>query len=167
MRTSRPVLHDLERSRIEVILEVLAFAGIVFLVAMPAYYYPHLPDSIPRHFNLRGEPDGWSGKGGLLLTPVTCVVMYVSLTVVSRFPHIFNYPWPITEANARRQYTLSKQMMSAVKLNIVAIFSYITWGTIQTALGRQKGLSPSFAIISVPILFAILGLYLFKGSRAQ
>lgn len=167
MGTNRPVIHDLKRSKTDVMLEALALAGVVFLIAVPAYYYSHMPDSIPQHFNFKGEADGWGGKAGLLLMPVMGVFLYAILTVLSRFPHVFNYPWAITEANARRQYTISRQMLSVVKLDLVATFSYITWATIGTALGTQKGLNGSFTIIEAPILLAIIGFYLFKAKRAQ
>lgn len=167
MGTSRPVIHDLERSGTDVALEVLAFAGVVLLIAVPAYYYSHLPDAIPQHYNLKGEVDGWGSKSGLFLTPLTGLLLYTGLTVLSRFPHVFNYPWAITEANARRQYAISRQLLSAVKLNLVATFSYIAWAMIGTAMGTQKGLSEGFTLITIPILFGTIGFYLFKGQRAQ
>ena len=166
MKTSRPVIRDLERSRTDVVLEVLAFAGVLFLIAMPAYYYSRLPASIPHHFNLKGEADGWGSKNVLLLTPLIGLLLYAGVTVLQRFPHIFNYPWQITEANARRQYSISRQMMSAAKLNIVSIDSYITWGMIGTAMGTQKGLSPWFTLMTAPVLIGIVIFYLYKGSRA-
>jgi hypothetical protein len=95
------------------------------------------------------------------------VVLFTLLSVLSQFPHIFNYPWPITDANARRQYAISRQMLSAVKLALVATFTYITWSMIGTALGRQHGLGLGFIMIEPPLLFAIIGLYLFKAKRAQ
>ena len=167
MKTSRPVIHGLQRTGIDVALEALAFAGVVFLIAMPAYYYSRLPDSIPQHFNFKGEADGWGSKSSLLLTPLTALLLYGGLTVLSRFPHVFNYPWAITEANARRQYAIARQMISAVKLNLVATFSYITWATIGTAMGTQNGLSQWFVLITLPIIIGTLGFYLFKGQRAQ
>jgi uncharacterized membrane protein len=166
MATIRPVIRDLERSRIDVVLEILAGAGVFALIAIAAVYYPRLPDSIPTHYNFSGEPDAWGAKTGLLVTPLIGAVLYAALTVLSRFPHKFNYPWAITESNARRQYILSRRMLSAVKLVLVFSFSYITWSTIRTALGNQMGLSPFFTILQIPILAVIIGHYVMKARRA-
>jgi len=163
----RPVIRDLERSGVDVTLEVLAFLGVIFLVGIATYYYPRLPASIPQHFDFRGDPDGWGGKSVLLIMPILGVLLFTLLSVLSRFPHMFNYPWPITENNARRQYAISRQMLSAVKLVLVATFSYITWSIISTALGMGNGLGLSFMMIETPLLVIIIGFYLFKAKRAQ
>ena len=167
MNSSRPVIRDLERSRVDIALEVLAFGGLVVLIALPALYYSTLPKTIPQHFNLKGQADGWGDKSSLLMMPVSGVIVFVALTVLARFPHVFNYPWPITEANARSQYSISRQMLSAVKFELVASFAYMTWSTIRTAMGAQSGLGSFFTVVQVPIVFAILGVYLFKLSRVR
>jgi uncharacterized membrane protein len=167
MRMARPVINDLERSGTDITLEVLAFAGLIVLLAVPAYFYGKLPASVPRHFNIRGEPDGWGGKNVLLLMPAIGVLIYAGLTTLSRFPHILNYPWAITEANARRQYAITRQLLSAVKLILVVTFVYTTWAMIGTAMGSQHGLSTWFMTLETPILFATIGFYLFQAKRAQ
>ena len=167
MISGRPIIRDLERTPADTTLEALALFGVFFLVGITTYYFLRLPDTIPQHFNWRGEPDGWGGKGSVLALPAIGVVLFALLTVLSRYPHVFNYPWPITESNARRQYAISRQMISAVKLMIVATFCYITWSVIGTALGRQHGLGMGFTMIETPLLFAVIGFYLFKAKRAQ
>ena len=165
MVTTRPVIRDLERSTIDGVLEIFAGVGVCALIAVAAVYYSRLPNSIPTHFNFSGEPDGWGAKTSLLFTPLIGAVAYVSLTVLSRFPHKFNYLWVITESNARRQYILSRRMLSAVKLVLVFSFSYMTWSMIRTALGSQRGLSPFFTILQIPVLAAILVYYVMKARR--
>jgi uncharacterized membrane protein len=141
--------------------------GVLSLAAFAAYYYPRLPQTIPTHFNFKGEPDGWGGKGVLIMLPAIGVILYTGLTVLAQFPHIFNYPWAITEANARRQYAISRQMMSVVKLDLVGKFFYITGAMIRTATGIGHGLSPWFTTLELHLLFGAVGFYLFKAKRAQ
>jgi len=167
MNSARPIIRDLERSGADVTLEVLAYLGVVLLVGISAYYYPRLPETVPQHFNFKGEPDGWRGKGSLLIMPIIGVVLFTTLSVLSRFPHVFNYPWPITESNARRQYAISRQMLFAVKLALVVTFTYITWSMIGTALGSRNGMGPGFMIVETPLLIAIIGFYLFRAKQAQ
>jgi uncharacterized membrane protein len=165
--TNRPIIHDLERATIDVVLEILAGLGVFALIAIPAFYYSRLPDSIPTHFNFSGSPDAWGGKASLLVTPLIGALLYTAMTVISRYPHVFNYPWAITESNARRQYVLSRRMMSGVKLVMVFSFFYITWSGIRTATGRQMGLSPFFSIVELPVLVAIVGYYVFRARREK
>ena len=165
MATTRPIIRDLERSTTDVVLEILAAVGVFALIAIAAVYYSRLPDSIPTHFNFSGEPDGWGPKTSLLLTPLIGAILYAAVTVLSRYPHKLNYLWAITESNARRQYVLSRRMLSATKVVLVFSFSYMTWSMIRTALGSQRGLSPLFTILLIAVLAAILGYYVMKASR--
>jgi uncharacterized membrane protein len=167
MKSDRPVIRDLERSRVDTVIEVLALVAVVVLVAVPVLNYSSLPGEIPQHFNLRGEADGWGDKSTLILMPVMGAILYVGLTVLSRFPHVYNYPWAITEGNARRQYSISRQMIAVLKLVIVAGFAYITWSTIRVAVGRQNGLNSFFAVFQAPLILGVIAFYLFKGSRAR
>ena len=165
MATIRPVIRDLERSTIDRVLEILAAFGVFALLAVAGVYYSRLPNSIPTHFNFSGEPDAWGAKTSVLATPLIGAVVYAALTVLSRFPHVFNYPWAITESNARRQYTLSRRMVSAMKLELVLSFAYMTWSTIRTALGSRMGLSPFFTVLQIPVLAVIIGYYVMKARR--
>lgn len=167
MNSGRPIIRDLERSGIDITLEVLGLIGILFLIGLSAYYYPHLPNLIPQHFNWKGEPDGWGSKSFLLTMPIIGVALFALLTVLSRFPHVFNYPWAITELNARRQYAISRQLLSVVKLVLIATFSYITWSMIGTALGQQHGLGLTFLMVEPALLLVIIGLYFYRANRAQ
>jgi len=167
MNPRRPVIHNLERSNLDLALEAVAFIGLVFLIGLSIYYYSRLPASIATHFNFKGEPDGWGNKSTLFLMPVLCVILYTGLTVLSRFPHVFNYPWTITESNARRQYAIARQLLSAVKVTLVITLSYVSWAMIQTATGNQNGLSPRFLMLESPVLFAVIGFYFFQAKKAQ
>jgi uncharacterized membrane protein len=167
MAVQRPIIRDLPRSRTDVVLEGLAFVTLLVLIAMPLYSYSLLPDSIPQHFNIKGEVDGWGHKSSLILMPAVGLILYMALTLLSGFPHRFNYLWAITEENARRQYLISRQMIVAMKLIMVLIFAYISSSTIRTALGIQRGMNPLLTFASAPVLFAVIGFYLYKGSRAK
>lgn len=162
----RPVL-ELPRSAFENSLEFLAALGILLMFAMLAQYWPSLPERIPSHFGVSGQPDAWSGKSTLLILPVIAAVLYAGLTVLSRYPHLYNYAWPITEANAAAQYRLARQMIIVLKTEIVWIFAYVDWQTIQTALGRARGLGQAFLPIFLVMIFGSLGFYLYKGFQAR
>ena len=93
--------------------------------------------------------------------------MYIGLTILNRYPHIFNYPVEITEQNAVRQYEIARSLLCALKAEIVWIFTYIEWRTIQVASDQAVGLSPLFLPILLVLIFGTIGLSLFRAYRAR
>lgn len=147
------------------ILEALGFVFILLLIGFPAYYYSDLPDIVPRHFNAMGEPDGFSQKRIIWTLPGVGTVVYISMIILNRFPHIFNYIKEITVENAERQYRIATKLIRTINVIMVAGFTYIGFGTIQTALGYQEGLGSYFLLIFVLMTCAPIGIYLFSAFR--
>ena len=141
--TSRPVLK-LPFSPGELVLEFAAGAGLAWLVGLALLSYDSLPASIPTHFGLGGEPDGWGPRWTILILPAVGLLLYVVLTVMARFPHRLNYLWEVTEANASGQYRLARTFLGALKVEIVWFFGYIKFTTIQIVMGDAPGLVPVF-----------------------
>jgi len=138
-KTGRPVLK-IPRSPLENVSELLAVLGIIVHAFILFHYWPALPDVIPTHFGISGEADGWGSKNTLFLLVGMSVVMYVVLTVLNFFPHTFNYLVEITEKNARAQYANARLLLNIMKVEMVYLFAYITWGTVQVALGNAQAL---------------------------
>jgi uncharacterized membrane protein len=161
----RPIFSDLKRSRLDIALEVVALVLLTTLWATTIYYYPQLPRSIPRHFDASGEPNAWGSKSSALILPIASLVLYTALTVLNRFPHRFNYPWPITEGSARSQYALARQLLSAIKASIGCIFTYINWATIETGLGNRQGLGAWFLPTTASLTLAPIVVYFYRARR--
>jgi len=150
-KKNRPVL-DIPRSQLEQTIEIVTIAALLSGIIYAAAYWSDLPDRIPVHFGIDGTPDGWGSKLLMLLPLGVSVVIYVGLTILSRYPHIYNYPWTITSDNAPKMYALARLFMSTLKCEIVVLFSYITYATIATALGAASGLG----LVSVPLIMAFV-----------
>ncbi|MCX6174982.1 MAG: DUF1648 domain-containing protein [Ignavibacteriales bacterium] len=41
---------------------IIFFAVVTLSLILPVFYYPHLPETIASHFNMRNEPDAWISK---------------------------------------------------------------------------------------------------------
>jgi uncharacterized membrane protein len=128
----RPVIH-LDRSKVEIILDIISLIVIVSMIIYVAYVWQDMPERIPMHFNGKGEIDGWGNKMSLIVLPLIGVIVYVGLTLLSRVPHVFNYPTPITSQNARGQYQNGRLFMNSLKAVIVILFGFIEWSVIQSA----------------------------------
>ena len=141
-------------------LEVSGGIALLLLWALVIYFYPQLPDTVPIHFNLHGEADGFGNRQTMFLLPVIATLLFTILTALSSYPHTFNYPVKITEENALRQYTIAVRMMRFLKLGIVILFGIIEYGTIRTAMQQAEGLGKGFmflvfALVLIPVLYSL------------
>jgi hypothetical protein len=114
-----------------------------------------------------GVPDGWSGKGSIWLLPGVTVGLYVLLTVLSKFPHAFNYLWAITEENAERQYIIARTMVRSLKAELIILFTYMEYATVQTAMGEINGLGIIFVPITLVVIFGTIAMFLIQGYKAK
>jgi uncharacterized membrane protein len=144
---SRPVLH-LPRTPVETLLEVLIALGIIAIIAITAWGYFTLPRIIITHYGLSGTPNAYGGKEPLLIVPIIAVCVAVLLTVLSRYPHLSNYPWPITAENAPRQYALTRLLMLWIAFEMVWILCGLEWILIQAAQGSP----PNALLLLIPAM---------------
>lgn len=153
MRTTsnRPKLN-IEPTPTDRVVETAAVMGVAFLVVTTAFYWPVVPKTIPTHFDIAGKVDGWGPKWTLLLLPAIGALMHILMTVVCRFPHTFNYPVPITEENAERQYRIALTVMRWLKMEMIWLFAYLNWQMVQVALGKARGLD----VLAMPIALAVI-----------
>ena len=126
-----------------------------------------LPPQVPSHFGLSGEPDAWSSRSTILILPLIAAVIYVSLTLLTRIPHTYNYPWPITDANAEEQYRLSQRLLRIVKNIVVLLFGIVYVVTVRVAAGEAQGLTVWFLPLLLGSVAATIGWYLYAARRAR
>ena len=142
------------------IIEGTGILGVLLLMGLPIIYYEDLPDVIPKHYGLNGLPDGFGGKKTIWLLPATGLIIYIVITELIKYPHTFNYPKKITEDNAKQVYRITTKMLRFLKASIVCTFSYITYMTIQIALGKQDGLGNYFTLLFTAIIFLSTGYFI-------
>ncbi|HLP95431.1 MAG TPA: DUF1648 domain-containing protein [Saprospiraceae bacterium] len=164
-KSGRPIMQ-VPLQPIDYAMEAMGLLSLILMIGLAAYHYPDLPANIPTHFGPDGQPDKTGDKTNFWILPVLGTVLFGFMTLISRFPHQFNYMVNITPENAERQYTMAIRMIRFMKLLVVTVFSYIVWHTIQIAGGETAGLGTGLLIL--PIL--ILGLtvyYIFKSLSKQ
>lgn len=139
MEYNRPKIK-LKLNAIDVWLDKIALAGIILLWLHTILKYNGLPGSIPIHYNLRGEIDGYGSKLIIFLGPLIAAVVSAGMSLLNKYPHIFNYPATITEQNAERQYLLATRLFRFIKLAVAIIFIYINFTIIHDS---KTGMSSS------------------------
>jgi uncharacterized membrane protein len=161
-KTIRPRI-TIKRSMADWITDIIAFSFLVILIALPIIYSGSLPDKIPVHFNAAGEVDGYGSRATLWMLPVIGFIMYAGMTVLEFFPHIYNYPVEITEENAATQYRLATRLIRILKTVILLIFSFISYKTIDTGLGKTVGLGKAFLPVFLLVTFGTIAVYLARS----
>ena len=63
--------------------EIVGFGATAANIGMTISVYPQLPERIPNHFNLRGEPVQWSPRNFIWLTPALSAVFFVQQTFLN------------------------------------------------------------------------------------
>jgi uncharacterized membrane protein len=146
------------------IIEVTGFLLCAALVAFPVIHLHDLPERIPVHFNASGLPDGYGSRSTIFLLPVMGTILYILMTILSSFPGLYNYPVKITPENAAIQFSLATRFMRILKVLIIILFLYISYQTVNTALGLATGLGKAFLPL---FLIIITGLIIFYFVAAR
>jgi Protein of unknown function (DUF1648) len=127
---------------INTIILVLASVGLLLLWAVFLAYYGRLPDTIPTHFGFTGAPNGWGAKSMLLLFPLLGLVAYGMAIVFHFVGHPLRRPMPAAV----------ETLVFLLLAELVWLWFFLQWQTIQVALGRLPGLSNG---VNVPFLLVL------------
>jgi uncharacterized membrane protein len=154
-------------ARAEIIGEIIA--ALIFVAGQTylAFIWNQIPDRVPSHFGLAGQPDNYSGKETLLILSAVILILYVILSLLRRYPHIYNYPVAITDANAPKQYLYARTMICLLKAEVISLMSFIQWSTTQIALGNATDLNPDVMIGIVAVIVITTIIYFISAFRAK
>lgn len=164
MYNQRPKLN-IKLNPIDYTLEVSGALILAALWLWTIYGYGDLPDSIPVHFNAAGNPDRYGGKATLFVLPVIAAFLYAGLSILAKYPHIFNYPTAITAENALKQYKGATRLLRYLKTAIVVIFAMIAFHTNELAAGRETSLGALFLPLIIGFILVPSLLYAYFAYR--
>jgi uncharacterized membrane protein len=131
----------------------LTWVLVAVTLLAPALVYDRLPDSLPIHWNARGEIDGWMAKplGAFLLPLVSAFVSLVSALAPSWSPKGF-------EMNPVARFYPT--MVAAVAATLL----YLTIQLLRAAMGVPVAMT-HHAVGIVGLVFVVIGNYLGKSTR--
>jgi uncharacterized membrane protein len=134
---------------------------LVVLIAI-IKFYPVLPERIPIHFGLNGQPNGWDGKSSIwFLYFVQFGINFLLLGVTAAMPWLRRHPeWTtsgkrildLPPEQQDRYWRAAEEMLLLLSLGVNLVFVFLTRGTILVALKRQSSLSWTPLLIVVLIL---------------
>ncbi|MFC4077210.1 DUF1648 domain-containing protein [Salinithrix halophila] len=162
----RPAL-SIPKSKVELIIDILSIIVIVFTLLNVLIAWGNLPDRIPTHVSGSGNVDDWGSKWYIFLEPILQVIFYISLTILGRFPHLFNYPFSFSENKADLIYRNGKMLVSCLKLELVFLLGYLSWETIEIALEKKQFLGSLGIPIGVACLIFTIIYFIVRLSRIK
>ncbi|ENQ3080523.1 DUF1648 domain-containing protein [Bacillus cereus] len=153
------------RTILERWLDGLSLIGIVVMLIYIGFIWLSLPHRIPTHFGWNGEADGFGGKGNIFIHPIVGLGFYILFHVLSRFPHLFNYPSHATEAQKQQLYLYSRTLLGWLQFEIITFGVYSTWENAQIAMQKEVGFSTISLIIFLVILFSTMIFHIVRSLR--
>jgi uncharacterized membrane protein len=159
----KPKIH-IELTQLDNIIEIFGWLTLLILWSYTLFNYSGLPNTIPTHFDFNGQVDDYGSKLTVLLLPIIGTIVFVGLTILNKFPHIFNYPTEITPENALSKYTIATRMIRYLKFIIIVIFTLIEYMIFSSVKNEASSINFYFlpimlVLIFIPIIFSIIKLY--------
>lgn len=137
MKTQQDLI--IEETHTDKVIEIAGWVLLIVLIGFSIYAYSQMPDTIPTHFNLKGEPDNYGKKSTIFLLCGVAVGLFGLFTFILRSQYDFgkyNYPIKVTPENKAKVYALSTRLMRVMLISIVVIFLLITVEIFLIATGK-------------------------------
>lgn len=163
---ARPRLQ-IELTTVDKVLETVCLTILLVLWVGAISFFSKLPEQIPSHFNASGQADNFSDRTHIFVLPVVATIIYIGMTILNKYPHIYNYLTTITAENAKQLYTSATRLIRVLKLAVVIIFSGIVFMTIKTTLANDNGLGAWFLPVAIALLTLPNIFYLLKSSNSK
>ncbi|MEZ4793196.1 MAG: DUF1648 domain-containing protein [Gelidibacter sp.] len=163
MNTNRPKIK-VPLEPIDIVAECLSASLLILLIIYTFLVYGDIPETIPTHFNFKGEADGFGSKYTMWLLPGIGVLMYVGFSILNRFPHLHNYMVNITEENALKNYRFSTRILRFVTVFVMLLFVYIQYTIVSHVNGKTVAFSTWFVPMVIGISF-LLPIFIFIHFR--
>lgn len=105
------------------ILKAVAFLCCAATALIVAVRWNKLPDKIPTHFELNGEPNGFGGKKMLIVLLVVMVAITGLMYLSELFPKMWNLPVKITDSNREFVYRTVKYFMEVETIIMITFLA--------------------------------------------
>lgn len=119
-----------------------------------------IPAEIPGHYNAAGEVDKISNKNSLIINLALGWILFIGISVIEKFPQVWNTGIQITEQNKEKVYSILKNMIGTMKLLVALVFSYLT---VQTTTGGNLPLL--FLPVFLILMFGTIAFFIYKLVR--
>jgi len=148
-------------------MEGVALAVLLAMFVMVGLNWRDLPQRIPTHYNLSGQPDKWGSKDSVWLLPVVGANLYLLLSALSRLKGTLNVPLGVclpAYVDSPEAQAETRQFLTAVKMMLVTVFAFITWRRVDAP---DQGLGRAFVPLLLLLPLAVAVIYFLRLRRDQ
>ena len=146
--------------------EFLAALALFSMFAVLVIHWGDLPDRVPSHFNLAGEPDRWTGPYRLWFMPIFGALLYGVLTVLPRKGVRYNVPFGLDQSrpDVRSQV---EEMLTVLKAVILVGFAALHIQVVMIAMGLLRSPGPWMVAGLVASTGVTVTIYLLRLSKLR
>lgn len=138
--------------------QVLLIGSFVYLFMT----WNQIPDQVPGHYNGAGEITRWGSKYELFIVPIISLIIYLGISLIEKFPEVWNTGVKVTEKNREQVYKELKNMIVSLNFFMVLTFTSLT---VMTSLG--KPLPSWFLPVDMLLIFGSMGIFIIRVIRAS
>lgn len=148
-------------------LEIIACLLLLLTAGLSIYAYTGMPETIPIHFNLQGQPDDYGSKGTIFLLPVVCVFTMGMMYFILKSPSMqkFNYPRKVKPENQEKFRLLSLRLIRMIMVTVGILFLALTMEIWLIATGVLRPLGSWFFVLLLLLVFLPIGYYMIRVFR--
>jgi uncharacterized membrane protein len=166
IKGTRPKL-DIPYTQFESCCEIISAVVLIGTAAYLAAIWAKLPAQIPVHFNIMGQPNRWDSRNEIFVMMGVVIALYAGISILQRFPQIYNYPFGLTPQNIHRQYQLARQLLVLIKIEIVCFLSLIQLGMVNVARGQSQTLGRYLIPAMLVAILVTIVQYCTRASKAR
>lgn len=160
----------IEETHTDKVLEIAAWVMLIVLIGFTIYAYMNMPDTVPVHFNIKGDPDRYGDKSSIFLLCGIAVILVALFMYLIKSPQNYskyNYPIKVTPENKAKVYALSARLMRVIMVNILIMFLFIMVEIFLIATGRIESIGIWSVILMLLLPIAPVVYYLWRMMKLK
>ena len=108
--------------------KIMAVLAILILLAATVFVlinWSNMPEQIPSHYDFKGQPDAYGGKGTLVVLMVTAWILVPMMMILGNFPKFYNTGVQRTPTNEAVINRITRDLISFMEFAIAVLFAYM------------------------------------------
>lgn len=150
---------------IDIIMEIFGWLLLCAIWVFTIRNFSEMPDIIPIHYDFLGHADRFGPKEKLFDLLIVVSILFVGLTILSKFPNAFCFFTKKIEENIKNQYFNPIRIIRYTKLTILIFISMIVFNNIYTREENYQNLGVWFGPLFLILIFIPLGYPIIKSLK--
>jgi hypothetical protein len=101
------------------------------------------------------------------ILPMIGLILYFGLTILNKYPYVFNYPVKVTNDNAEKLYIIGSRTIRLLKVVVSLSFAFLNFRTIEIALNKAEDIGKLYLPLLIFVLAILIVTMLYKMVRAK